>query len=157
MMATAMTERAPKRELGPGERAMLARQRFQRNIFIACMIFGGLIGGALAVGTEYSGGLLEGLSRGAIVLHPVVAIILAIGFFIGQVVVPAYLFRTIDEVKVKRNLWSMAAGWFVVIGGYPVWAMLAAGGLVAQPNALILFAATYVVTMIAYAIQWLRG
>ncbi len=157
MMATAMTERNADRELGPGERATLARQRFQRNFLIGCMLFGGVIGGALAVGTEYSGGLIEGLSRGAIVLPPVVAIMLAIALLIGLVAVPVYSFRTINEVKVKRNLWSMAAGWFVVIGGYPVWAMLAAGGLVAQPNALILFAATYAVTMIAYAIQWLRG
>lgn len=157
MMATAMTERNADRELGPGERATLARQRYQRNFLIGCMLFGGLIGGAIAIGSEYSGGLFEGLSRGAIVLHPVVAIILAIGMAIGLVVVPAYSFRTIDEVKIKRNHWSMTAGWFTVIGGYPAWAMLAAGGLAPPPSALILFAAVYVVTMIAYAIQWLRG
>ena len=152
MTATAMTER----EMGPGERAMRKRQRLQRNFLIGCALFGAVIGGMLASGTAYQGGLIEGLSRGAITVHPMLAITLAIGLLIGLVALPIYGFLKIDEVKVKRNLWSMAAGWFVVIGGYPAWAMLAAGGLMPQPTALPLFAATYAATLIAFTVQWLR-
>jgi len=155
MMAKPMTEIARKRELGPGERATLARERFQRNFLIGCMLLGGGVGIALAISTEYSGGLIEGLAHGAITLHPVVAIVLALGMLIGLVALPVYGFRTIDEVKVMRNLWSMSVGWFVVIGGYPAWAMLAAGGLVPQPHALGLFLLAYGVTMVAYLIaKW---
>lgn len=151
MTATAMTDREP----GPGERAARARERYQRNFLIMAAAFGGVIGGALAIATPGKGGFRE-LAAGQLTMNPVAAVMIATALVIGLVGFPLYGFRKIDEVKVMRNLWSMAAAWFVVIGGYPAWVVLAAGGLLPQPSALALFIGAYAATMLAYVVQRLR-
>lgn len=141
---------------GPGERAARARARFHRNYLLGAAAFGGVIGGLLAVGAPGTRHALAALVQGQLKLDPLFAIVIAIAVLIGLGALPAYGFRTIDEVKVRRNLWSMAAAWFVIVAGYPAWALLAAGGLLPQPNAAALFIGTYGATMIAYSVLWLR-
>ena len=141
---------------GPGERAARARERFHRNYLLGAAAFGGVIGGMLAVATPGTRYALTALAQGQLKLDPVLAIVIAVAVLIGLGALPAYGFRTIDEVKVQRNLWSMTAGWFVVVAGYPAWAVLAAGGLLPQANAAALLLATYGATMIAYSVLWLR-
>ena len=152
MMVTAMTER----EMGPGERATLARQRFQRNYLLAAAAFGGVIGGVLAVGAPGPRHAFVALAQGQLKLDPWFAIAIAVALLIGLAGMPIYSFRTIDEVKVRRNLWSMTAGWFVMVAGYPAWAVLAAGGLLPQPSAVALFLGSYGATMMAYVVLRLR-
>ncbi|WP_066650518.1 MULTISPECIES: hypothetical protein [Sphingomonas] len=141
---------------GPGEQAARARERFHRNYLLAAAAFGGVIGGVLAVSTPGTRYALFALAQGELKLDPLFAIVIAIAVLIGLGALPAYGFRTIDEVKVQRNLWSMTAGWFVVVAGYPVWVVLAAGGLLPRPSAVALFLCTYGATMIAYSVLWLR-
>lgn len=141
---------------GPGEQAARARARFHRNYLLAATAFGGVIGGILAVATPGTRFALFALARGELKLDPLFAILIAIAVLIGLGALPAYSFRTIDEVKVQRNLWSMTAGWFVVVAGYPVWVVLAAGGLLPPPSAGMVFLCTFGATMIAYSALWLR-
>lgn len=144
-------------KLGPGERATLARQRYQRNFLMVGALLGAVIGGILGGASPGAGSAFAALAKGQLTLSPLTAILLALALVAGLVVLPIYGFRTIDEVKVRRSLWSMAAAWFVVIAGYPVWAVLAAGGLLPQPSAVALFIAAYGATMIAFVVLRLRG
>lgn len=156
MTATAMTDRDSDLRPGPGERAARARERYQRNYLLGAAAFGGVIGGLLAVGTPGTRHALAALAQGQLKLDPLFAVVLAVAVLIGLGALPAYGFRTIDEVKVRRNLWSMAAAWFAVIAGYPAWVVLAAGGLLPQPSALGLFVGAYAATMLAYVVMRLR-
>ena len=141
---------------GPGERAARARQRFQRNFLIGSSLFGGVIGGVTVIARRGEISLSQALKTGAVALDPGIAVLLALGIVVGVVALPIYGFRSIDEVKVKRNLWAMAVGWFTLIGGYPAWVLLAVGGLLPTPDAMTLFAGVYFITMSTALILWLR-
>lgn len=142
------------RELGPGERANLARRRYKQRFYIALFVFGGLVGGLV-------GGLSQSRDKGlagldTLSLPPVAAIMLASAMVIGLVAIPIYMFGKVDELAVRRNLRGMAAGWLAVIGGYPAWYLLAAGGLAPAPNALGLFMLAYGVTLVTFIILKMR-
>lgn len=145
-----------KRELGPGERAMRARARFRNRVLVAVVLFGGLLGLAMGLADKHDGpsGVLD---IDKMTVSPAVAVLLAIGFLIGLVVAPLYMFRQVDELKVLRNMQSMVAGWFAVIGGFPAWQMLAAGGLAPQPTAVGLFLLAYGMTLVTFVVLKVRG
>lgn len=144
------------REMGPGELATLARKRHQRGLYIGLIIFGFLIGSIIGVFDQHTheGGPslwhITGLQ-----LSPAIAIIGAIGLLIGLVGLPLYMFRTVDELAARRNLRGLAAGWLAVLGGYPAWFVLSAGGIAPEPTALGLFLLGYGVTLVTFIIlKW---
>lgn len=142
------------REMGPGELATQARRRYKQRVFAAILVFGGLTGGLMGAldQTEGSVGLT---SFARLSLPPVAAVLLAIVALFGLVVLPLYMFRKIDEHAVRRNLRGMAAGWLAVMGGFPVWFLLAAGGLAPAPTAIGLFLLAYGVTLVTFIIlKW---
>ena len=142
MMGMAM----PGRDLGPGERIARRNRRRMYAFFAVTALFGGVVGGAI-------GGLDMGNTHGfapeAIRLPPLVAVLVAIGSVLALAGVPLYAFRLVDEVKVRRNLQGMTAGCLGVLGGYPAWQALAAGGLVPQPSAFGVFLIAYGVMLVA--------
>lgn len=138
-------------QLGPGERATLARRRYKQRLYIALLIFGGVVGGATGWLDQSRGGGLAALS-----LPPVAAGLLALAMIIGMVIVPLYMFSQVDELAVRRNLRAMAAGWLAVMGGFPAWFLLAAGGLAPTPSAIGLFLLAYGVTLVTFLILKLR-
>lgn len=146
--------RMPNKELGPGERATRQRTRAMIMMLAGCMALGGVIGAVLG-GVVPSGAVF--IAPETVSLPPVLAMALAFVFVVVLIAVPAYLFRKIDEMQAQRNLISMAAGWLAVIGGYPAWQMLAAGGLVAQPSAPGVFLLAYGTTAISYIVIRIRG
>ena len=151
MMAKAMTER---RELGPGERANRARVRFKWIMLIVAGAVGGVLGGIVG-GADH--GHLTGFDPARIVLDPTLAVFVAIGFAAAMGGLPLYLFTQVDEMKVQRNLKGMTGGLIAVLGGYPAWQMLAAGGLVPQPTAFDIFAIGYVAMLATFVTLKLRG
>lgn len=154
MARAAMTEQRTGQEMGPGERATLARRRYKQRVFVALLIFGGLTGGLMGALDQTEGG--NGLtSLAQLSLPPVAAVLLAIAALVGLVAVPLYMFRKIDEHAIRRNLRGMAAGWMAVMGGFPAWFLLAAGGLAPAPTAIGLFLLAYGVTLVTFLIlKW---
>lgn len=142
------------REPGPGERADLARRRYKQRLAIALFIFGGLVGGLIGGLARPGDKALTDLA--ALSLPPVAAVLLAGAMIIGMVIAPIYMFSQVDELAVRRNLRGMAAGWLAVMGGFPAWFLLAAGGLAPAPSALGLFLLAYGVTLVTFVILKLR-
>ena len=154
MARTAMTDRAMGPEMGPGERATLARQRYKRRFFAGMVVFGLIIGG-LAGGLDRQPGKVGADGLLTMSLHPGVAVALALAMVIAMVALPIYMFGKIDELAVRRNLRGMAAGWLAVMGGYPAWFLLAAGGLAPAPTAIGIFLIAYGVTLVTFVIlKW---
>lgn len=143
-------------QLGPGERAIRARQRLQRNFLIGCGLFGGLIGVGAVIARRGNVSLSQAVMSGTVALDPGVAVFLAIAMLIGLVALPILGFRMVDEVKARQSLWAMAVGWMTLMAGYPAWVLLAVGGLLPKPDAMILFVGVYLTTMFAALILWLR-
>lgn len=150
MMANMIDDRTS----GTGEAVTRARLRYRTKFLLACFVFGTAIGGVIGWQAASSD---TGLDIGRLTLTPIVAVLLAIALLVGLVAVPAFMFRKVDELKVRQNLQAMAAGWFALIGGYPAWQMLAAGGLVPQPSAVGLFLLGYAVTLAAFIIVKLKA
>jgi hypothetical protein len=145
---------AERRELGPGELAMRARTRLKWAMLIVAWLIGGVLGGIVG-GSDRNH--LTGFDPARIVLNPALSIVLAIGFLGAMAGLPLYMFGQVDEMKVQRNLRSMTGGLLAVLGGYPAWQMLAAGGLVPQPSGFDVFVIGYVAMLVSFVVQKLRG
>lgn len=136
-----------KETLGPGE----ARTR-QRNIRQALYIglaavIGGVIGGATGFFDQGDGSLFSG-NWEDLKLPPMLAIALAVMLLGAFVVLPLSGFRMIDDYKREQNYIAFTGGCVSVLAGFPVWAVLHAGGFVPPPHAFGIFAIAYV-SMIA--------
>ena len=144
---------AEQPNLGPGESVTKARRKYQTRFLVGCGLFGAVIGAALVLGQPDPG---HGLDPRNMTLAPWLSLLLAVLLLVGLVLVPASMFRKIDEVRVKRNLQAMAVGWFTLMGGYPIWLFLAAGSWLPRPGALGLFLLVYGTTLIAFVALKLR-
>lgn len=145
------------RELGPGEVETRRRQRLLRRFIVGAGVLGAVLGGTIGgvIGASHPDGLG---TVAELRIAPWLAIVLALGFLIVLVGVPAYAFRTVDEMKVQRNLRGMTAGCFAVLGSYPVWQMLAAGGMVPQPSAFAVFLICYAAMAVSLGVmKWRDG
>lgn len=141
---------------GPGELRLRARTR-NRNLFLAgCVVLGMVLGGVLGFFDEGDGPAML-LDPTRLSVPPVVAVLLAVGFLAGLVALPLYMFRKVDELKIRQNMLAMVAGCFAVIGGYPAWQLLAAGGLTGQPSAVGVFLLGYGFTTATFVVLKLRG
>ncbi|MEM1133687.1 MAG: hypothetical protein AAGH53_12200 [Pseudomonadota bacterium] len=140
----------------PGE----AKMRKRRRAMYITMVAAGALGFFVGFGTAFfdlgDGNLFAG-DADRLILPPVIAIILAIAFLIGLVLWPIYSFRQVDELVERNNLISMSAGWFAMIGAYPIWQVLAAGELVRQPDPFAIFLVGFVITMVTFGIVKFRA
>jgi hypothetical protein len=126
----------------PGERAEAARKRrslmmIAANVAIAVVI---------VVGTAI-------VKRPGQQITPGWAIAFAI-IYVGALVFGGWrMCRAVDEVEVRNNRAAMV--WAACFYGltYPVWFFLWKGGLVPEPDHMLMFAATVAVAAAAYAIR----
>lgn len=152
MARSAMAER---REPGPGEKALRAKGRARAWILAGCLALGMVIGVALGLADKGPGkNLLTDFSQ--LSLSPMAAVPLAIVVAAALVALPLWLFTQVDELKVLRNMQAMVGGWFAVIGGYPAWLLLSAGGLASPPNAMGLFLLAYGVSLLVFLVLKFR-
>ncbi len=146
----------PTHEMGLGELATQASKRYQRRLYIGLIIFGALIGSIIGVFDQHThedGPSLWHIT--GLQLPPAVAIAAAAGLLIGAVGLPLYMFSKVDELAVRRNLRGLAAGSFAVMGGYPTWFVLAAGGLAPAPTAIGLFLLAHGAALVTFLIlKW---
>jgi hypothetical protein len=127
--------------LGPGEERTRKRLRKQMLYLAVAVVLGGVIGGVTGAFDQSEGVFLHDLT--SLRLPPVVAVLVAAGFLAALLGLPLYGFRMIDDYKRERNLIAFTGGCLSVLAGYPIWAVLHAGGLVPAPHAFGIFAVAY--------------
>jgi hypothetical protein len=140
----------------PGEARNRARQR-RRWAFL---IFAGLVGAVI-------GALLSGLENGegnflvgqieTLTMPAWAAIAMAAAFFFALAVLPVWGFTQIDDYQMRHNLIGYAGGCIAAVAGYPIWAVLAMGGLVPHPTAFGIFVIAFAATMLTFLAVKLRG
>jgi hypothetical protein len=133
--------------LGPGEARTRQRQRRQLIYFGLAAVIGGVIGGATGFFDQGEGNLFGG-DWDQLKLPPALALGLVVLLIGGFVVLPLWGFRMIDDYKREHNYIGFTGGCVSVLAGYPIWAVLYAGGFVPPPHAFGIFAIAYV-SMIA--------
>lgn len=141
---------------GPGERRLRQRRRNHFGYLALCLALGGVLGGVMGAfdsGPNHS--VLIDFTR--LALPPAIAVVIAIAFILSLVVLPLYMFRKIDELKVLQNMQALSGGAFAVLGGYPAWQLLAAGGLAPQPSAWGVFLLGYGFMLVSFVALRLRG
>ncbi|WP_285710065.1 hypothetical protein [Erythrobacter oryzae] len=132
---------------GPGERRTLQRQRRQMGYIALAGVLGGLIGLITGIFDQGDGSLFGG-DWESLKLPPMLALGLVVLLIGGFVVLPLWGFRMIDDYKREHNYIAFTGGCVSVLGGYPIWAVLYAGGFTPPPHAFGIFAIAYV-SMIA--------
>lgn len=126
----------------PGEARTRRRQRRMVLYLAAAGLLGGLLGGLVAFNDAGDGNLFAG-GYEALEIGTLPAIGLAAGFFFAFVVLPLWGFTQIDEMQRDQNMIGFTGGCIAVLAGFPMWAMLHAGGLAGPPDALGLFALAF--------------
>jgi hypothetical protein len=145
-----------EQQLGPGEARTRQRQRRQTLMIALAAGVGGVIG--LATGMfDQSDGNLFGGDWDQLKLPPALALVLAVMILGSFVVLPLWGFGMIDDYKREHNYIGFTGGCLSVLAGYPVWAVLHAGGFTPPPHAFGIFAIAYVSMMLAFLYaRWRR-
>lgn len=136
-------------ELGPGEARTRQRHRRQMLYLGIAALFGGTIGLAAGFFDGGDGNLFAG-DWEQLELPPAIALVLAVLLLGGFLVLPLSGFRLIDDYKREQNYVAFTGGCVSVLAGYPVWAVLHAGGFVPAPHAFGIFAVAYVSMILSF-------
>jgi hypothetical protein len=107
------------------------------------VVVGGVIGLLTGLFDQGDGNLFGG-NWEELKLPPILALGIVALLLAGFVFLPLYGFRMIDDYKREQNLVAFTGGCSAVIAGFPVWAVLHAGGFVPPPHAFGIFAIAYV-------------
>ena len=138
-----------KAGLGPGEQRTRRRQRNQTIYLAIGGVIGGVIGAAAGFFDQGNGNLFAGNWQ-ALKLPPALALGLVVLLLAGFIGLPLYGFARIDDYKREHNLIGFTGGCLAVIAGFPVWAVLHAGGFVPPPHAFGIFAIAYVAMIVSF-------
>jgi hypothetical protein len=141
---------------GPGELRTRERQRRQMLYFGVAVMIGGIIGLVTGVFDRGDGSLFSN-DWDKLALDPPVAILLAGLVLLGFAVLPLWGFRTIDEMKRQHNLIGFTGGCTAVLAGFPMWALLHAGGLGSAPDPFGVWLLAFAGMMVAYVYAWWRA
>jgi hypothetical protein len=90
-------------------------------------------------GSDSGGGSLFLGDYADLRIDPVLALVLAGGFLFAFVLLPLWGFTQIDELQREQNLLAFTGGCLAVLGCFPIWAMLHAGGHAGPPDAFGLY------------------
>ncbi|MCL9999933.1 MAG: hypothetical protein NBV68_11175 [Erythrobacter sp.] len=131
----------------PGEARTCQRQRRQMLYIGLAALIGGAIGVSTGFFDQGDGSLFAG-NFAQLKLPPMLALGLVASLIGGFIVLPLWGFRMIDDYKREHNFIGFTGGCLSVLAGYPVWAVLYAGGFVPPPHAFGIFVIAYI-SMIA--------
>ena len=138
-----------KAPLGPGETRTRQRQRRQVIYLGIAVLIGAVIGGLSGFFDQGDGNLFGG-DWEDLKLPPMLAIGLAVLLIGAFVALPLWGFRMIDDYKREQNFIGFTGGCLAVIAGYPVWAVLYAGGFAPAPHAFGIFVIAYAAMILSF-------
>lgn len=138
-----------KADLGPGEARTRQRRRNQFVYLAIAGVIGGVIGAITGFFDQGDGNLFAG-DWEKLSLPPALALGLVVLLLAGFVGLPLYGFRKVDDYKRQHNLVGFTGGCLAVQAGFPVWAVLHAGGFVPPPHAFGIFAIAYVAMIVSF-------
>lgn len=141
---------------GPGEARTHERHRRQIKYFAVALVLGCMIGAITSIFDTGDGSLFSG-DWEDLSLPPAAAIAAVIVIIGGLFALPIYGFRQIDDYQREQNYIAFTGGMLAVLVGFPVWAVLYAGGFTPPPHAFGIFAIGFVSMFVAYGIAWIRG
>jgi hypothetical protein len=141
---------------GTGEARVRQRNRKQALYIAFAGLVGGVIGAITAMSDRGDGSLFSN-EWDKLALDPPVAILLAVLLLFGFGILPLYGFRTIDELKREWNLIAFAGGCTAVLAGFPMWAVLHAGGIGGAPTPFGVWLLGFGGMSVAYAYAWWRS
>jgi amino acid transporter len=148
-----MISRRPS-DLSPGEARTRQRQRRQIIFIGVAAIIGGVIGFLTGFFDQGDGNLFSN-QWDKLSLDPAIAILLAGLLLFGFGFLPLYGFRTVDEMKREQNLIAYTGGLIAVLTGFPIWAVLHAGGMGNAPHPFGVWALGFVGMIFAYLyVRW---
>lgn len=133
----------------PGEARSRRRTRNEIYLYIFCALLGGVIGFIAAFADKGDANLFRG-EWDRLVLDPTVAVVMAAALFLSLTVLPVWCFSLVDELVRERNYIGYTGGCVAVLGGYPAWLMLHAGGLAGPPHAMGVWAIAFLAMMAAF-------
>mgnify|MGYP006902216324 CR=1 FL=1 len=134
---------------GPGEVRTRQRNRTQMLFIGVAAIMGAMIGLATGIFGDGDGSLFAG-NWEDLKLPPLLAIGLAVMLLVAFLALPLYGFGLIDDYKREHNFVAFTGGCLSVLAGFPVWAVLHAGGFVPPPHAFGIFAIAYVSMLVSF-------
>ena len=138
-----------ERELGPGEARTRQRNRKQWMYIGLAAVVGGVIGFFTGFFDQGDGSLFAGDWEN-LKLPPMLALVLAVMLIGAFVALPLWGFRMIDDYKREQNLIAFTGGCVSVLAGYPVWAVLYAGGFTPPPHAFGIFGIAYASMILSF-------
>ena len=140
----------------PGEARTRARQRRKWAFMIFAAMLGAAIG-AFMSGVESGEGDFFTGDIESLTMPVWASLAMAAAFFVAFAVLPIWGFRQIDDYHERQNLIGYAGGCIAAVAGYPIWAVLAVGGLAPFPTAFGVFAIAFAATMLTFGVVKLRG
>lgn len=140
----------------PGEARTRQRQRRKFVYLGFALMVGVVLGFSTSFFDEGAGNIFAG-DWDALSLPPVAAILIAVGFAFGLIVLPLWGFTQVDDFLREQSLIGYTGGTIGVIAGFPIWAALHAGGFTPAPHAFGIFAIGFVSMMVAFSYAKLRS
>ncbi len=145
-----MTDTSETKGIGPGEARTRKRMRNQAVFMTFAAAMGGFIGFLTGYYDEGDGSLFNG-DWEALSLEPTLAVGLAAALLFALLILPLVGFRMIDDFQREKNFVGFTAGCLAVLSGFPMWAMLYAGGFAPPPHAFGVFAIGFVSMLVGFA------
>lgn len=142
--------------IGPGEAATRRRKRRQLAYFGVALALGAVIGSVMSASKQGSSSVFSA-DFADLTIDPVFALALSAAWLIAMLVLPLWGFTKIDEHARDQNLVGFTGGCLAVLAGYPVWAMLYAGGFAPYPHAFGVFAIGFLGMAASFAFAKLRS
>ncbi len=147
-MTSLTTARKDDKKMPREKEPLTAKERKNRNLLVACMVIGGVIGIALTL-------VDPARPMGAFSDTPIPAWA-AIGFaIVWGIIIPLISWqwhRTVDEQEIDAYKQGALYGFYVFSVGAPVWWILWRGGLLPPINGPIL----YYAVLMTCGVVWLR-
>ncbi|WP_164116738.1 hypothetical protein [Sphingorhabdus sp. Alg239-R122] len=136
-----------------GEQKVKNQNRKMLKMVAFSLVIGGVIGTLLRNIDGGAVNLLTGNTEN-ISLNPLTAILVAAAIFIGLIGFPLYSLRHVDELERRININATAISGLAVLGAFPVWLLLAIGGLLPHPTAYGMFLIAMASGFVSYL--WLK-
>ena len=141
---------------GPGEAVTRRRKWRQLAYFGVAVALGAVIGSVMSANKQGTSSVFSA-DFADLTIEPGYALALSAAWLLAMLALPLWGFVKIDEHARYQNLIGFTGGCLAVLAGYPVWAMLYAGGFAPYPHAFGVFAIGFLGMAASFAFAKLRS